>query len=138
MFTRAQVIVPYPRVLVFDVLLYACKESKARVKKSDKSLYRIDGKSPTTPFRFGQKIRIVLDDVSSGTNIKIYENGLYVQDPRFINSLLKSVSKRIPFNSQVKIDSVKDIEGGINIVSNSPNPLFATPSSISSGCEPQN
>lgn len=128
--TRGQVIIPHSRSIVLDALLAACKESKVKVKKLDKSSYQIDGKSSTTLMRYGHKIRILLDDVPNGTNIKIYEfSHIPGVDPQLINSLLKAVSKRIPFSSHVRIDSVKDVETGIIT-----NASFSVSSSIASGC----
>jgi hypothetical protein len=63
--------------------------------------------------------------VQNGTNIRIYEDSVINIDAWFIDRLLNTVSKRITFSSQIKIDAVRDIETGINIVSRT---------SISSGC----
>jgi hypothetical protein len=75
--------------------------------------------------RFGRKIRILLNEVQNGTNIRIYEDSVINIDAWFIDRLLNAVSNRITFSSQIKIDAVRDIETGINIVSRT---------SISSGC----
>ena len=60
--------------------------------------------------RFGRKIRILLNEVQNGTNIRIYEDSVINIDAWFIDRLLNAVSKRITFSSQIKIDAVRDID----------------------------
>lgn len=108
-FIRGQVVVPYPIDTVFDRILESCKQVKAKIKNADRSRYHIEGKSPTTMLRFGQKMHILLRQELGNTVIEVYENSFYGQDLRFIIPLLTDLAKRMPFDSNFKVGFVKEM-----------------------------
>lgn len=92
------------------MLLESCKDIKAKIDKADSNSFEIDGKSATTMTRFGAKFHLRLVGSEPGVTIEMFDLIGFAPDKRFIETLFKSVSKRIPVTTGFDIDTVKNIE----------------------------
>ena len=111
MFSRGQALVSQSKDEVFDALIQACKEVKAKIKDADKTRHIIIGKSANTLSRLSFDFRILINSSNQDTMIEIYDYspGLMHPDARFIDPLLKSLAQFIPLKTGYTVDRVKQI-----------------------------
>jgi hypothetical protein len=107
MVTRGQFTVNGEPDAIFDTLVGACGELKAKIADADTLRHEVSGKSKTTGWRWGTKFRARLVKNAFDVKVEIYDLSV-VPDDRFIKELHKMFLKYLPA-SQLTIDTVKQI-----------------------------
>lgn len=81
-----------PLDAIFDALVGACGELKAKMSDTDTLRHRIDGKSRTPAWRWGTKFHVKVVRHFEDVVVEVYDNSLSPDD-RFIKQLYKTFTK---------------------------------------------
>jgi ribosomal protein L40E len=119
-----------PPDAVFDTLVGACGELKAKMSDTDTLRHRIDGKSRTTAWRWGTKFHARVVRHFEDVVVEVYDNSL-APDDRFVKQLYKTFTKYMQA-SQLAVDYVRqiyDIKGEVDerLAENVPMPGEGAP-----------